>query len=205
MNTFKSVLRRSLNSQSELPKFTDSPEKLAPEKPALLRGVLEGMMDGILVVTVQGQVMYANQSAQEVCQSLADLASTSVPPQIWRICAALIETQPFLPDQNFILEDEICTNQLHGLRVRTRWLKYTPANESCLLVTIEDRKRNNTGAALAEAQRYGLTQRETEVWMLRRTNLSYKAIAAQLHIAIDTVKKHIKNIHAKQQVALWDE
>ncbi|NEQ28852.1 MAG: PAS domain-containing protein [Microcoleus sp. SIO2G3] len=173
------------------------------EKPALLYGILEAMMDGILVITSQGQVLYANQSAQEVCQLLVSSRSI-LPKQIWRICEALVESQSLFPQQNLIIEDEIQTEQLHGLRIRVRWIE-CETNRPCLLVTIENRARSNRIAALAEARRYGLTSRETEVWLLRRTNLSYKAIAARLHIAIDTVKKHLKNIHAKQQGALWDE
>ncbi|MBD2089030.1 helix-turn-helix transcriptional regulator [Microcoleus sp. FACHB-1515] len=169
----------------------------------LLYGVLEEMIDGILVITAQGQIKYANQSAQDICQLLT-ASRSNLPSQIWKVCVALLETQQFLPEQMFILEDEIRAEQAHNLRVRVRRIE-CEVNEVCLLVTIENRDRNNQSVALAEARRYGLTSRETEVWMLRRSNLSYKAIAAKLHIAIDTVKKHIKNIHAKQQVAMWRE
>lgn len=192
MSTVKSVLSRQLNSQStELTETT------------LLSGVLEGMLDGILVVTALGEIRYANQSGQEICQQLSCTSRSQLPLQIWQMCLALLETQQLFPNQVFILEDEIYTEQAQHLRVRVRSIECA-INEACLLVTIENRDRNHQ-SVLIEAQRYGLTRRETEVWMLRRSNLSYKAIAAKLHIAIDTVKKHIKNIRAKQQVALWHE
>ncbi|NJL19863.1 MAG: helix-turn-helix transcriptional regulator [Leptolyngbyaceae cyanobacterium SM1_3_5] len=193
MSTVRGVLSPHLNSQST--EFSS--------KQTLLYGVLEGMMDGILVITAQGRLKYANQSAQEICQLLTTSRS-NLPSQIWRICVALLETQQLFPEQIFILEDEIHAEQAHNLRVRVRRIE-CEGNEVCLLVTIENRDRNNQSAALAEARRYGLTSRETEVWLLRRTSLSYKAIAAKLHIAIDTVKKHIKNIHVKQQGATWRE
>jgi len=176
----------------------DLPSAECKGRPALLYGVLEGMLDGILVVTPLGQIQYANQSGQEICQQFT--TQSKLPPQIWKICTAMLERQP-LP--TLTLEDEIHTEQ-HNLRVRVRLIE-DARNEVSLLVTIENRDRNNQILALAEAQRYGLTSRETEVWMLRRANLSYKAIAAKLYITIDTVKKHLKNIRAKQQAAMWHE
>ena len=58
---------------------------------------------------------------------------------------------------------------------------------------------------MAEAQKYNLTERETQVWVLKRAGYTYKVIAAKLHIAEDTVKKHIKSIHAKRDGAEWLE
>ena len=69
------------------------PDSQPLEQPALLYGVLEGMMDGILVVTPQGEVMYANNCARQVCQQIADSSTAAVPSKIWRLCTALIESQ----------------------------------------------------------------------------------------------------------------
>jgi DNA-binding CsgD family transcriptional regulator len=69
-----------------------------------------------------------------------------------------------------------------------------------LLVTIEDRNQSTQNLAIADAKKYGLTRRETEIWLLRRANYSYKEIADKLCISINTVKKHLKNIHIKQLV-----
>jgi DNA-binding CsgD family transcriptional regulator len=63
---------------------------------------------------------------------------------------------------------------------------------------LEDQHQVNKVRAIAEARKYGLTDREAQVWLLKRTGHSYKSIAAQLYIAEDTVKKHIKSIHAKR-------
>jgi DNA-binding CsgD family transcriptional regulator len=54
---------------------------------------------------------------------------------------------------------------------------------------------------MEEAQHYGLTDRETEIWMLQRANYTYKQIADELFIAPNTVKKHMQNIHLKQKGA----
>jgi len=50
-----------------------------------------------------------------------------------------------------------------------------------------------------EAHRYGLTERETEVWMLRQRHLTYQEIGRQLFISPHTVKKHLRNVTAKRQ------
>jgi DNA-binding CsgD family transcriptional regulator len=51
--------------------------------------------------------------------------------------------------------------------------------------------------AIAEAQEWRLTPRETEVWLLRRSGYTSIGIASQLGITINTVKKHFKNIYRK--------
>ncbi|NEQ50076.1 MAG: LuxR family transcriptional regulator, partial [Leptolyngbya sp. SIO3F4] len=42
--------------------------------------------------------------------------------------------------------------------------------------------------------------READVWILHRIGLSYQEIAARLYIALNTVKKHMKNVYAKQNL-----
>jgi DNA-binding CsgD family transcriptional regulator len=71
-----------------------------------------------------------------------------------------------------------------------------------LLITLEDRLQSIRQSAKGEGQRYRLTPRELEVWLRYRADYSYKAIAAELYISHNTVKKHMKNIHAKRQMAL---
>jgi DNA-binding CsgD family transcriptional regulator len=73
------------------------------------------------------------------------------------------------------------------------------------LVTIEDRQQSTHNAALTDVKKYGLTPREAEIWLLRRANYSYKEIADRLFITLNTVKKHMKNIYAKQEGNLWVE
>ena len=70
---------------------------------------------------------------------------------------------------------------------------------------LEDRKQSVENTANTEVDKYGLTAREADVWFLYRANYTYKEIAAQLHISLNTVKKHMKNIHAKQETVLHME
>jgi DNA-binding CsgD family transcriptional regulator len=170
-----------------------------------LKGVLESMMDGVLVLTCHGKLVYANQGARQVChQILQDLSQPNfIPQQVWNICEALIDSRALFPDHSLIIEDEISITEVQVIRIRARWLEFDQSIGLCLLVTLEDRSQSTRNIALTEAHRYGLTERETEIWSLRRANFTYKAIAAQLHIAVDTVKKHIKNINAKRQAMTW--
>jgi DNA-binding NarL/FixJ family response regulator len=50
------------------------------------------------------------------------------------------------------------------------------------------------------AQNYQLTEREKEILALLSKGNSYKMIAAQLKISVDTVRTHIKNIYEKLHV-----
>ncbi|MEO1593345.1 MAG: helix-turn-helix transcriptional regulator [Cyanobacteria bacterium J06632_22] len=50
-----------------------------------------------------------------------------------------------------------------------------------------------------EARRYGLTQRETEVWLLRQQHYTYQEIGRKLFISPHTVKKHLRNVTHKRK------
>jgi DNA-binding CsgD family transcriptional regulator len=87
-------------------------------------------------------------------------------------------------------------------------LKLEVSQRPCLLLQLQDQNQPIQGLAIAEAQCWGLTPRETEVWLLRRAGHLRKDIAANLFITIETVKKHLKNIQAKRQAVVeeqdWD-
>ena len=69
-----------------------------------------------------------------------------------------------------------------------------------LLLAIEDRYQAVRNMAIEEADRYGLTPREKEVWILHRIGLTYKQTASELCITPNTVKKHMKSIYVKAKV-----
>ena len=48
--------------------------------------------------------------------------------------------------------------------------------------------------------RYGLSEREKDVLRLLVQGYSYKKIAAECHISIDTVRSHVRNIYTKLHV-----
>ncbi len=100
---------------------------------------------------------------------------------------------------SIILSDEIVIDKLNIFWIRVRWLNLNQFDRPYVLMTIENRYESLKGVVLAEATKYRLTHREVEVWCLYRAKYTYKEIASHLFISINTVKKHIKNIHLKQQ------
>jgi len=168
----------------------------------LLQGVLESM-DGVLIVTAQGELLHGNKYACQICQQFQDNSTlNSVPKEIWRHCQALIDSREFYPHQTVIIESEITLDKSTAFRVRTKWLQLASLEHPCILITLEDQHQSLRNIAIAEVLKYNLTPRQAQVWLLRRINYSYKEIAAELFISLNTVKKHIKNIHLKQEMAL---
>lgn len=171
------------------------------QKAYLLKEVIEGLQDGILILTETGELIHANTSAYHIISQINQSSSQSkcVPSVIWTFCESLLESRNLFPNQNIILSHELAVDKSTIFRVRVRWLYLSHFNRSCLLVTIENLYESLKNVALAEVKKYELTPREAEIWCLYRARLSYKEIAAKLYITINTVKKHMKNIHAKRQ------
>jgi DNA-binding CsgD family transcriptional regulator len=161
----------------------------------LLQGVMEGLIDGVMIITPQGELIQANCNALQICQQLSSNLTPAIPAPLWRCCQAAIESRELFPQQPLTIEDEIAS-PFGAIRIRVRWLDVEDL--PCLLVTLEDQSQSAQYRAIAESVKYGLTARETDVWRLRRAGCSYKEIAARLYLAENTVKKHIKNIHVKR-------
>ena len=176
--------------------FYNKKTKYEKKQPAsqlhLMQAVIESFVDGIFILTTQGELVHANERARCICQD-------EVPYEIQRICQSLNESRQLFPSQNISIESEINTESEAKIRVRARWLQENESNNDYLIVTLEDRTQTNQSMAISEARKYALTERETQVWLLRRANYSYQEIAEELYITINTVKKHLKNIYAKQQ------
>jgi DNA-binding CsgD family transcriptional regulator len=170
----------------------------------LLQAVIEGFMDGILIVSPKGEILEANSRARELCQHLSTPGQT-LPNSIWQVCEALIESQKLFPGQRIMPEAEGIIGDVN-LRIRVRWLNQNREDQdhlcqefSCLIVTLEDRQQTLHDLAIADTQKYDLTTREAEIWQMRLQGHSYQAIASELYITQNTVKKHVKNILAKRR------
>jgi DNA-binding CsgD family transcriptional regulator len=200
-----------LTQSYSLHSFISTLEKQNPQPKQpdniLLQGVIESFFDGVLILTEQGEVIQANDLARQICEQITQGKSqrNPVPKEIWRVCQALIESRSLYHNQPVILESEITTDKLTWLRIRTQWLKLSAIKHPCLLVILEDRYQSVQNLALAEVDKYGLTPREAEVWLLRRRRYTLKKIATELSISLNTVKKHLKNIQAKREIALYME
>ncbi|MDP8963788.1 MAG: LuxR C-terminal-related transcriptional regulator [Cyanobacteriota bacterium] len=171
----------------------------------MLEAILESFIDGVLILTEQGEWVRANDCARRICHQLCQRTSSvnSIPESIWRVCKSLIDSRDLFLDKKMIIESEISLDNLGAFRIRVRWLELDESEQPYLLVTLEDRLQSTHNAAIADAKKYGFTEREAEVWLLRQAKHSYKEIAAKLYITLNTVKKHMKNIYAKQQADIW--
>jgi DNA-binding CsgD family transcriptional regulator len=209
-----SVLTPQLTSQIETSIGLKGSEKRGakrqltpPQQPSLLQAIVESFIDGVLILSETGEWIHANDCARRLCRQLikGQVSAQTVPPSIWRVCESLIDSHEWFSDRKMILESEIDATEGADLRVRVRWLELEEGDRHYILVTLEDRQQLAQKAAIADASKYDLTPREAEVWSLKLAHYSYKEIAAKLHITNNTVKKHMKNIYAKQQVFEWEQ
>jgi DNA-binding CsgD family transcriptional regulator len=173
-----------------------------PQNSSLTQAVLEGFVDGVLLMTEQGKLVYANAPARRMCQLMNRSAAQTglLPKAIWQNCQTLIEGRNLQLEPLNVVESTIVVNPTTEFRVRARWFSSPQEQGAYVIVMLEDRYQALQHLAIAEAQRYRLTRRETEIWVLRRHHYTRKEIAERLHVTLDTVKKHLKNIHAKRQM-----
>ncbi|MDX2243508.1 MAG: sigma factor-like helix-turn-helix DNA-binding protein [Leptolyngbyaceae cyanobacterium bins.302] len=184
-------------------------ELIAPSTemtPNLMQGVLEGLTDGVLILTHQGEWIYHNYYAHCICQKLnqGQPVLNQVPDAIWRNCLALIDSYELYPNQPVVIESEIELSRSQVYRIRVRWLVLEDSQRPYMMVLLEDRSKSIQNQALAEAMLYELTPRQAEVWLLYRAGFSYQQIATELYITLNTVKRHLKDARIKQKIALSD-
>lgn len=175
---------------------------LPPTDPISILGAAFGsLQDGFIVVDSIGQIQQINQPAERICNLLNAEGRDQegdLPPEIWHVCKAALKKKDVLSLQKVGIDADIILPKLGAVRIRVQSICF--GQTAYLLILLEDRQQTTRNKALSEAALYGLTERETEIWQLRLRGDAYKDISATLWISIDTVKKHIKNIRAKQRV-----
>ena len=193
---------------------THLPQNDHSDRLQLLQIAIEGLADGLMIITTTGEVKEANLRARQICHHLqqSDHAQTAasfaprtpslrLPVSIWQNCQRLIAQNELRPGQNCVPEFELTLTNV-VIRVRVRWVEVigsgepaSEAEERYLLITLEERNRSTS-----DIRKYDLSEREMQVWRLRLQGYSYQDIAGKLYITINTVKKHMKNILAKQRL-----
>ena len=60
-------------------------EKKQTQQLALWQGIIEGLSDGILILNEKGEIIYANESAKQICYQLNRQLTKplSVPDSLW--------------------------------------------------------------------------------------------------------------------------
>jgi DNA-binding CsgD family transcriptional regulator len=177
---------------------------------SLLKVVLATLMDAVMVVDPNGRILQANAKAKQLCDRLSQEAppdrdhpgTNNLPTAIQPLFAALLESRTLFPDQRVLPEFELCLSDRTPLRVRGQFLDL-PRTDGAIpyvLITIENRQESLNSVAIGDAQRFGFTARETEVWYMRLLGRSYREIATMLFITENTVRKHVKSVLAKRRV-----
>ncbi|WP_197064757.1 helix-turn-helix transcriptional regulator [Leptolyngbya sp. KIOST-1] len=170
-----------------------------PNQP-LLSAVLEGFVDGILVLAEDGRCVHSNQKGKTLCRDLSDPKRPGdLPTCLKTMSKHLLESRELYPETLLVLTQEFTSRSGHQIRARVQWLDCPATPGSYLLVSLENKTRLAQSSALLEAVQYNLTPREQAVWVLRRANRSYEEIAKELYITINTVKRHLKSIYAKRK------
>ncbi len=163
---------------------------------SILRAALEGLQDGFIIANQTGDIKKINSPAQRICTILKAEADR-LPSEIWRVCQAILNNQNVLSFQKVGLDAEIILPVLGLVRIRVQTIQL--AQKPYWLIVLEDRQQTLRNKAISDAALFGLTERETEVWQMRLRGADYHEISSALWISDNTVKKHIKNILAKQR------
>jgi DNA-binding CsgD family transcriptional regulator len=170
----------------------------------LLSVLVDTLPKGLLVLSIERTIVYWNQTAKRLCQTLpsSQRYQTTLPlvvAELWKeVVEADSATEPVLLEYQ--------TPDDRSFRLTACWLTASASdhlsaafsNQTYILVTLEDRDEVLQQDIQAEQKKFHLTNREAEVWLLLKREYSYQAIATTLHISLNTVKTHIRNIHTKR-------
>jgi DNA-binding CsgD family transcriptional regulator len=183
-----------------------SPSKLncVTTKSVSLDGIwnalVESLPQGVLVLTPELALVYANYRAKELCQQLAQAKSglTTLPAIIFNICRRFVQE-----DANHEpLVVEIPSQAGGLLRLWVRWLHNGPDDHAYLWVQVENCDEVLRQELWLEQKKYNLTERESEIWILMRQEYTYLEIAKMLQISSNTVKTHVKHIYGKRHSSI---
>ncbi|XHX75972.1 MAG: LuxR C-terminal-related transcriptional regulator [Stenomitos frigidus ULC029] len=181
------------------PAFDSSVESLS-----LFSVLVDALPNGLIVLSPDHDIIYWNQNAKRLCQKLSSTQRhlTLLPTIVAELGEQVVEAGT--ATETIFLEYQ--TPDERSFRLTARWLRTGTddflnaalSHQIYILVTIEDRDEVFQQDIQAEQKKFHLTNREAEVWLLLKREYSYQAIATTLHISLNTVKTHIRNIHTKR-------
>jgi ATP/maltotriose-dependent transcriptional regulator MalT len=160
---------------------------------------VETLTTGVIVLNNAGKVIDANEQGLNFIRQMnqSNSFTGSVPQEILHLCESFIKSRALFPDQYWLMESRVFIDQVTAFHLQIQWVKTDQESEPYLLLKIEDEYRLTKYFLFEEALKYEFTAREREIWMLYKTNHTYKDIATRLGITPNTVKKHMKNIFVK--------
>lgn len=198
-------------------KYRDRPRS-APDRievSHLWSQLLELLPQGVIVVSRALKPVYWNRKAKHLCQVLAggNGAEGMLPLAISEACHGVIRDAKAF---HSVLMVECQTSTGHSVRISASLLDLTSSHEvlrTCptaaepasknvptfIAVFVENCDEVMQQESRIQQQKYDLTDREAEVWMLLRQEFTYQEIAQRLQISLNTVKTHVKNVYAKRR------
>lgn len=170
----------------------------------LLSVLVDMLPKGLIVLSLDRDIVYWNQSAKRLCQRLSSSQRywTELPTIAAELCDQVVEAK--VTTEPVLVEYQTPDDQ--SFRLTACWLAASMGDrvsaalrhQTYILVTVEDRDEVLQQDIQAEQKKFHLTNREAEIWLLLKREYSYQAIASALHISLNTVKTHVRNIHAKR-------
>jgi DNA-binding CsgD family transcriptional regulator len=164
---------------------------------------------GFMLLDHQGTLVQSSPYAQELCramdcevlpQRLKPLNPKEwLPIKISSLIRCLRESRQRLPEHRIQLQEVVVLRDHTRLRLAANWIELEPQQPACIVVTLENLTAIAHQQALTDARRHQLTERESQVWECALLGLSYSEIGQELFISINTVKRHMKSIHRKQE------
>ena len=188
---------RTPRRQATLSVVSSSAEASYNSHPAsILRAVLGNLQDGFIIADHTGTIEQINLPGERICD-LLNAKENQLPMEIWQVCKAALNNKEALSYEDIGIDADIILPDMGTVRIRAQNISI--GQQPFLLIVLEDRQQTIRNKALSDAALYGLTEREREIWQMRLRGDAYKDISATLWISVDTVKKHVKNILAKQR------
>jgi DNA-binding CsgD family transcriptional regulator len=167
--------------------------------------ILDSMHLGVMVVSSQLELLYCNLKAKNICRSYLQEAD-ALPIKLMDACKRFMVEADEESSEPLILECYPVPGR--KLLIQISWMQeplrrsrshQLPANQRCMLIVIKDCYEAIMANMKREQKRYGLTEREAQVWMMLDLAFSYQEVADQLGISLNTVKTHVKNINLKRR------
>ncbi len=175
------------------------PEPVSPElKLDLLSiAILEQMPQGVTVISSEGSLLYINRIAHQIGERFS---KAQVGISFWQW---LVQDLPQMVRKDLTIQD---VQPVPGQVIRLQWIPVALGDRtivtdatSAWLLLLEDRNARLLAEMRQEQQRYSLTEREAQIWVLLKLDHSYQDIADQLGISLNTVKTHVKNVYVKRR------
>jgi DNA-binding CsgD family transcriptional regulator len=168
---------------------------------SLWEALVNALQQGMLVLSRNLQLVYANEKAREICQMLlaGEQQAVGLPSEVSEICHRLMREGT--ADGDSLVVEYLAPNH-QTIRLYTCWLDLEPGattEPGYMLIRMENCHETLLEELRIERKKYDLTDREAEIWLLLRQECTYQAIAKSLQISLNTVKTHVKNLYAKKR------